>query len=118
MPNHPPEPWKVDKEDGGIQAADGTWVADSVVGTACSDDPGAMPDGAQDRIVACVNACRGLPTEALNAGVIHEFIWSRLLGVRWDTCHPYGGIILPGDDVVDEAAAMLKKHGGGWEEYT
>lgn len=59
---HSPEPWKID-DDGIIVGSDGSEVCDSVVGCRCHDDPAAMSEDDKDRIVACVNFCRDIPTE-------------------------------------------------------
>jgi hypothetical protein len=60
---HTPEPWHV--------------MGDSIVQTShITRDVWTIPhsDGDLHRIVACVNACAGLPTEALEAGALSEAI--------------------------------------------
>lgn len=63
-PNHTPEPWYEGHSSSGqgivISENDGKSIAVTY------DDKDAS------RIVACVNACTGIPTEALEAGVIGE----------------------------------------------
>ena len=59
---HSPEPWKID-DDGTIVGSDGSEVCDPVVGCRYHDDPAAMSEDDKDRIVACVNFCRDIPTE-------------------------------------------------------
>lgn len=63
-----PEPWREDV-DGGIEDAKGEPVA-------CGDDYAIdwtywsiKPDNRR-RVLACVNACAGIPTEALEAGAL------------------------------------------------
>jgi hypothetical protein len=65
MSVHSPEPWAVSKQfPGYVCRFDGTrWVQIAYVGSPqspCADDA--------RRIVACVNACEGVPTETLEAG--------------------------------------------------
>ncbi len=141
MAEHSPEPWTTvpdvaNDPDANASLLDvegrnliRTWIAGN------DDEPGPQIDklihesqcrwsaaafSADDaqRICACVNALKGIPTEALEAGVVHEFIGKRLLGIDGETCRPGFGIVLPEHDRVDEAAALLKKHGGSWEQYT
>lgn len=72
--NHSPEPWSVDiwppnpnrpepTPSGYIVAANGNSVAWLDIADAVGREW--MPNA--ERIVACVNACAGIPTEALNA---------------------------------------------------
>ena len=78
MAKHSPEPWK------GTTIAPDVWLLADAEGstvftdkTVDADYPGspegttfsvaATSRGNMERIVACVNACRGVPTEALNA---------------------------------------------------
>lgn len=70
-----------------------------------------------ERIAACVEACKGISTEALRAGVINKFIWDKLLTIKWNDCCPHS-LIPSKDSKVHEGAALLKKHGGSWEEWT
>ena len=64
--NHSPEPWSVDPTDQeDIHDGNGKWVV-------CADryQPVDMSIENAERIVACVNACKGIPTEDLQDGVI------------------------------------------------
>lgn len=61
-PEYPPEPWNIhEDEEGGLflQGSDGS---------------GTHTFEAMRRIVACVNACQGISTEALEAGVVGGMI--------------------------------------------
>jgi len=74
---HTPEPWKINRQgiclDGvGIDTED-----DSVVEVACSDctgDDERLSEVNARRIVACVNACRGIPTEALEGELLKPLL--------------------------------------------
>jgi hypothetical protein len=63
MPEHSPEPWTFSEDDGGlfcVRDADGYGVFGEEIGPrGPRDEPVAR------RIVACVNACGGIPTELL-----------------------------------------------------
>jgi hypothetical protein len=59
-----PEPWRVDGADVVLSASGGTVV----------ESPWTYPGGDLRRIVACVNACAGLPVEALEAGALADLI--------------------------------------------
>lgn len=78
-----PEPWRTERNEDNLDivGSNGTTIA--------MEDLGAIPDnfssGTQEhiadvivadfrRIVTCVNACRGIPTEALEGGVLRELV--------------------------------------------
>jgi hypothetical protein len=63
---HSPEPWRFENIPGRKGAGAVRDVGDFVVARTL---PEAMPGDAR-RIVAAVNACAGLPTEALESGVL------------------------------------------------
>lgn len=72
MSGHSPEPWLVNKS-GDVEAADGRQIVwahpnDDAWHRCDASCAAAMPveQADMERIVACVNACRGLPTEMLN----------------------------------------------------
>jgi len=88
---HTQEPWSLSEDSTSILDKDGFAIAD-VTNVAVLDDydkklriphwadsPLASRDISEEeqeatarRIVACVNACAGIPTEALDAGVLHD----------------------------------------------
>jgi hypothetical protein len=79
MSEHTKEPWRwaetPDQETTFITAKDVPWIADI-----CGDWPEPARSNAR-RIVACVNACAGLSTEALESGALKialKNIWSYL----------------------------------------
>lgn len=59
------EPWKFD----GLDA-----IEDGAQQLICWDVEGTASDENMERIVACVNACRGIPTENLHDGVVGELV--------------------------------------------
>ncbi len=74
MPDHSPEPWVYYKSGGGpwdsrvIRCADDTTLAvlrpdDASVAEVCPES--GHVEANAERIVACANACKGLPTEYL-----------------------------------------------------
>ena len=75
---HTPEPWG-DNDDGVILGnLDGyTGVAPMVAAVVGYDDDGNATEEAKAntvRIVAAVNACEGIPTEALERGIVGEML--------------------------------------------
>lgn len=69
MSEHTPEPWRTFKQ------GDSTgWIVGRVDGGDMFRIPAGYEDVGADarRIVACVNACAGLSTEALEAGALKE----------------------------------------------
>ncbi len=90
---HTKEPWK---------RANGTYVEDTAIEDsegwrlACDVDP----KNAR-RIVACVNACAGLSTEALESGALAELLETAKRALNVATTH------LPEDRVTVLAAIML-----------
>ena len=70
--NHSKEPWEVDDIGGLIGIRNKTNCAIATTGV------NSLPQNQIDaeRIVACVNACTGITTEALEAGVVHGVIES------------------------------------------
>lgn len=68
---HSPEPWSVKDDDGWlrIDCANGFLVEWPPAGWSAY---GRMDQEDAERSVACVNACRGIPTEKL------EFVWDAL----------------------------------------
>lgn len=108
------EPWRDDPELG-ICDKDGEEIVDEGLGRP-------FADGVPQRFIACVNACAGIPTEALNEGVLRKFVWDVL---RWrgrammDVSRPGGKRRPDGmDDAINEGAAILEKHGASWEAFT
>ena len=80
---HSPEPWKTEGElpdrfgkdpsiVAGIFDADGYLVADSVIGRGYCENADLIADDNMKRIVACVNFCRGLPTQFLEEHMAYE----------------------------------------------
>jgi hypothetical protein len=65
---HTKEPWSVGDNNGF------TCVYAETDGEVCSGFYGSTSNAA--RIVACVNACANIPTEALEAGVIGEMVFA------------------------------------------
>jgi hypothetical protein len=67
--SHSPEPWRlINRGHDFCVAADGTQIG----GISADDGMIDLDDPNWLRIVACVNACRGIPTEALNAGFVQS----------------------------------------------
>ena len=65
--HHTPEPWRANAAQADIEGPDGEEVAVCY----CNDDDGSDAIANARRIVACVNACAGIPTEELeSAGTI------------------------------------------------
>mgnify|MGYP003392976351 CR=1 FL=1 len=62
MSEHSPEPWRVADHYGDFHAYDSN---DNAVLTTDREVLNPLRDADILRIVACVNACRGVPTEAL-----------------------------------------------------
>ncbi len=65
MAEHSPEPWELVDHEGHIEAADGVIVA--LIN-------GILHQADARRIVACVNACRDLPTKWLEAGQLQYWV--------------------------------------------
>jgi hypothetical protein len=90
---HSPEPWSVGGMSGcedGCYAADGSLCAEGWPGDTTNLDPGkdvnaflARQNANARRIVACVNACAGLPTEALEAGALAKALGALARIVRY-----------------------------------
>ena len=78
MSKHTPEPWKTFGDNG---YAIGIYTCGSdcpvIAAVRYSDNP-ALPHGVgianADRIVACVNALKGIPNKALDEGVVQELV--------------------------------------------
>jgi len=69
-----------------------------------------------ERIVACVNACQVIPSEALKE-VLRLLVWSKLARVDSETCKTQGlGPAICSD--LEKAAALIKQYGGSWKELT
>ena len=62
MANHTPEPWKTDELEIFIFGNDGNLTATPFM---CAGRPSETANANARRIVACVNACAGIPTEDL-----------------------------------------------------
>ena len=119
---HSPEPWTIEIEDAPSVAPSaiihhpesinqGIYVVAKLNGEICNR---ALDDA--ERIVACVNACKGIPTEALDAGAIRAFVHDVLVWVKYESALAEPGLGLL--DAVSKAATLFKEHGGTWEEYT
>ena len=67
---HSPEPWEAMNYGGGVR-----YIHDAKNEEINKDQyhDGEMGIGNAERIVACVNACKGIPTKELNGGLI-EFM--------------------------------------------
>ena len=90
MSEHSPEPWtgtahNVDHVS--LHDAEGRYITKSTH-YKDSEPFGSVSFPDAQRIVACVNACKGIPTEALDAGVI-----ARLLGIASDAVSGLGSNI-------------------------
>lgn len=86
MSKHTPEPWAIHEDASGdifISGSYHTYIAE--IGN--PDEDGAAADAR--RIVACVNACAGLPTEQLESG-------------------PLGGILNGAAGLVSQCDDLLK----------
>jgi hypothetical protein len=83
---HSPEPWRFENIPGRKGAGAVRDVGDFVVARTL---PEAMPGDAR-RIVACVNACAGIPTEALEAGALAEALdqFEEVASETTETCCP------------------------------
>ena len=113
MTKHTPEPWFCDSADvegaerAAVRAEDGALVAIAWAGE--RDGIGVMGDAEQDansaRIVACVNACAGLPDPAL----VPELV--KMLRRVLDTCtQDFGCCEVEG--VAEAARALLARAEG------
>ena len=111
MPEHSPEPWtsNVCAGFGGPTGILGSDHQPVIIG-----EDWTISNANMGRINACVNACKGIPTEALEAGVIDEFVWARLMGIGNRDCKPHS--LFP--EQVHKGATMMKKYGAEWEEFT
>ena len=81
MSKHTPEPWKLCRNDQSVGDARGYAVCDV---WPRGDDQLASEEGKDNarRIVACVNACRGLPTDELEQKGIVAAAGTQLLDVE------------------------------------
>lgn len=88
---HSPEPWAEDAVGFGVRDATGRdiWLIDDI-------DP-----EDRRRIVACVNACAGLSTEALEAGHLAKALEAAKRATTW------GEAWAEGDEVTEEEARAL-----------
>jgi len=81
MSDHTPEPWRLYPPGACVPHYDvrERIVSDCPSGRSVSDP---ISEADARRIVACVNACAGIPTEALEAGAVREALdlLVRLLG--------------------------------------
>lgn len=93
--SHTPEPWTIGKSSGGAKnhaiCADWRIIA-HVNGNGYPAGIGWSPESEADalRIVACVNACKGISTEALEKGIVSDLlgamknlIASAVPGMNW-----------------------------------
>ena len=70
---HTPEPWRFDAR--GIWQEAEVWTRARQVVSSCDDgycDPVSKANAI--RIVACVNACAGIPTDVLEANIIKDLM--------------------------------------------
>lgn len=108
---HTQEPWQV-TDDGLSIVAGGEGAARGSTIIACSPSPMTWRPEDARRIVACVNACRGIPTAQLEAMNAHAL---GLLARAYDVC---SGIVevwrheleddseIPGADAVDTLTSI------------
>lgn len=71
-----------------------------------------------ERINACVDACRDIPTEALNAGIVREFVFHTLLH---DSAFDVGVHSLRLFALLNhlrDAAKLAAEHGMEWESLS
>jgi len=113
MSEHNPEPWEIRLgfESNDIADANGKMLLNSHHELW----------SAAGRIVACINACKGIPTAALEAGIIHKAVFEPLLEVCNADCKPHRGVIGHPRDFRSQICAVartLKNAGGSWEEYS
>ena len=84
MTDHTPEPWSCEQPWAGFSALRGP-SKELIFGIACGGPEEKQPDAVCDanaaRIVACVNACAGIPTEQLEKGDLGKVL--REVGGSW-----------------------------------
>jgi len=100
----------------GVFDRNGDLLADCVMGLDYPENAECMDRLVIDRIVACVNACQGIPSEALEE-VLRLLVWSKLSRVDSETCKTQGLGPAIGSD-LEKAAAIIKQYGGSWEQLT
>lgn len=108
MSKHTPEPWSISERD----ATEGPAIRGperliTILQGIVSRDR-AVADA--QRIVACVNACRGLSNEALEAGVAQDAVaLARLVRRMLTTRGPAAVDLPPWPAVLEDAEAVVDK---------
>lgn len=77
---HTPEPWQVHQDASGDVFVSSAKTSFHIAEIGSEDDEAVIPDAR--RIVACVNACRGLPTEELEQKGLVAAVGTQLLDVE------------------------------------
>ncbi|MFQ2035205.1 hypothetical protein ACK35Y_20045 [Aeromonas veronii] len=127
---HTPEPWQVHQDASGDVFVSSAKTSFHIAEIGSEDDEAVIPDAR--RIVACVNACHGLPTEELEQKGLVAAVGTQLLDVeqqrdellslaerlvRWDIDHPvdcdngYAGLKALDELIRDNKAAIVKIKG-------
>ena len=74
---HTPEPWRVHQDASGDVFISSAETSFHIAEIGSEDDEAVIPDAR--RIVACVNACRGLPTDELEQKGLVAAVGTQLL---------------------------------------
>ncbi|MFQ1995750.1 hypothetical protein ACK36C_20720, partial [Aeromonas veronii] len=74
---HTPEPWQVHQDASGDVFISSAETSFHIAEIGSEDDEAVIPDAR--RIVACVNACRGLPTDELEQKGLVAAVGTQLL---------------------------------------
>lgn len=77
MSKHTPEPWQAHQDASGDVFISSAETSLHIAEIGSEDDDTAIPDAR--RIVACVNACRGLPTDELEQKGLVAAVGTQLL---------------------------------------
>lgn len=77
---HTPEPWQAHQDASGDVFISSAATSLHIAEIGSEDDDTAIPDAR--RIVACVNACRGLPTDELEQKGLVAAVGTQLLDVE------------------------------------
>ena len=80
MSKHTPEPWQAHQDASGDVFISSAATSFHIAEIGSEDDDTAIPDAR--RIVACVNACRGLPTDELEQKGLVAAVGTQLLDVE------------------------------------
>lgn len=77
---HTPEPWQVHQDASGDVFISSAKTSFHIAEIGSEGDEAVIPDAR--RIVACVNACRGLPTDELEQKGVVAAVGTQLLGLE------------------------------------